>query len=173
MQLIILSPPEDVHQESQVVSRILQQTPATLHLRKPGRGKSHLAAYLRDIPAALHGRIMVHGHPDLLDRFALGGIHFTERQRRDGLRAIRQIRRERPSIRISSAFHRIADIPPVQGPFDYVFLSPVFDSISKPGYRAAFDGTYTLVREDFGMTTDLGPKAQSFEVELHLEGVRQ
>lgn len=41
------------------------------------------------------------------------------------------------------------------------------------GYRAGFDATYTLVREDFGMTTDLGPKAQSFEVELYIEGVRQ
>ena len=139
MRLIIISPPEDYPQEPRVVDRILRQSPATLHLRKPGREKNGLAAYLQEIPAGLHGRIMVHGHPDLLDRFALKGIHFTQRQRTREPQAIRRLRQERPTIRISSAFHRIADVPAAAGPFDYVLLSPVFDSISKPGYRAAFD----------------------------------
>ena len=40
-------------------------------------------------------------------------------------------------------------------------------------YRVGFEGRYTLVREDFGMTTDLGPKARSLELELYIEGIRQ
>ena len=40
-------------------------------------------------------------------------------------------------------------------------------------YRAGFEGKYTLVREDFGMTTDLGPKARSLDLELYVEGIRQ
>ncbi len=41
------------------------------------------------------------------------------------------------------------------------------------GYRAGFSGRYTLVREDFGMAKDLGPKARSVELELFIEGIRQ
>ncbi len=41
------------------------------------------------------------------------------------------------------------------------------------GYRAGFEGTYTRVRKEFGMTRDLGPKALSLELELYIEGIRQ
>jgi thiamine-phosphate pyrophosphorylase len=82
---------------------------------------------------------MVHDHDGLLDRFDIGGIHFTERRRLSDRGAIRRLRQQWPGCRISSAFHRIADIPASDGRLDYLFLSPIFDSISKPGYRAAFD----------------------------------
>ena len=82
---------------------------------------------------------MVHGHPRLLDRFDLMGIHFTEKERTHNLQRLRQLRLAQPGCRLSSAFHRIMDIPEHDGLFDYILLSPIFDSISKPGYRAAFD----------------------------------
>ena len=82
---------------------------------------------------------MVHGYPDLLGRFALKGAHFTEGQRLKDPQTVRQVRQEKPQVRISSSFHRLADIPAAGGLFDYVFLSPVYDSISKAGYRATFD----------------------------------
>ena len=40
-------------------------------------------------------------------------------------------------------------------------------------YRAGFEGSYTLVRMDYGMAKDLGPKAQSLDLELYIEGIRQ
>ena len=39
---------------------------------------------------------------------------------------------------MSSAVHRLEALPAIGDGFDYLLLSPVFDSISKPGYRAAF-----------------------------------
>ena len=41
------------------------------------------------------------------------------------------------------------------------------------GYRAGFEGMFTLVRGDFGMTYDLGPAAETTEVHLIIEGIRQ
>lgn len=41
------------------------------------------------------------------------------------------------------------------------------------GYRAGFDATTTLRRSDFGMEYDLGPKAETMEFKLHVEGIRQ
>lgn len=139
MRLVIITPPDDVAHEPRVVSQILQESSATLHLRKPGRGPEELAGYLRHIPSGLHHRIMVHDHPHLMETYHLKGIHFTERQRLKRLHAIRQPRQAWPGCTISSAFHRIPDIPEPDGLLDYIFLSPIFDSISKQGYTAAFD----------------------------------
>lgn len=139
MRLVIITPPDDVAYEPRAVSHILQQSSATLHLRKPGRGPEELAGYLRHIPACLHHRIMVHDHPHLMDAYHLKGIHFTERQRLERPHAIRQLRQARPGCTISSAFHRIPDILEPAGLLDYIFLSPIFDSISKQGYTARFD----------------------------------
>lgn len=41
------------------------------------------------------------------------------------------------------------------------------------GYRAGFEGEYTLMRNDFGLTTNLGPKSWAVELEFFVEGVRQ
>ena len=41
------------------------------------------------------------------------------------------------------------------------------------GYRAGFEGTVSLTRKDFGMGYDLGPAAESMDLFLFIEGVRQ
>jgi len=139
MRLIIISPPENYPREPRVVERILQQSRVVFHLRKPGCSPRKLSAYLSRIPEGLHDRIVVHGHPDMIDRFALRGVHFTENQRRRDWKAIESLRRQRPDCSISSSFHRMDDILQASLSFDYIFLSPIFDSISKQGYTAAFD----------------------------------
>ena len=40
------------------------------------------------------------------------------------------------------------------------------------GYRAGFEGTVTLTRKDFGMGYNLGPAAESMELFLFIEGIR-
>jgi thiamine-phosphate pyrophosphorylase len=139
MRLIVISPPDVLPREPQLVARILEQLPVTLHLRKPGLAENQIAELLQHIPEALHPRIMVHDHAHLLSRFGLQGIHFTEKARLERLPEILRLHQRQPEICISSAFHRMADIPEHGGLYDYLFLSPVFDSISKAGYRAAFD----------------------------------
>lgn len=139
MYLIIISPPDDIPGEPEVVCRILQQSSATVHLRKPGQSDRQIADYLEQVPAAFHRRIMVHDHLDLLFQFDLKGIHFSEKERKRNLPGLPHLRLAQPGCRLSSAFHRIADIPEPDGLFDYILLSPVFDSISKQRYRAAFE----------------------------------
>lgn len=41
------------------------------------------------------------------------------------------------------------------------------------GYRAGFIGTTTLNRNDFGISYDLGPAAETVDMTLMIEGVRQ
>ncbi len=41
------------------------------------------------------------------------------------------------------------------------------------GYRAGFEGTYTLARKDFGMDYSLGPAAENIDLELLIEGIKK
>jgi polyisoprenoid-binding protein YceI len=41
------------------------------------------------------------------------------------------------------------------------------------GYRAGFEGTYSLIRNDFGMGYNLGPTSEQIELELMIEAIRQ
>jgi len=41
------------------------------------------------------------------------------------------------------------------------------------GYRAGFEGHIKLRRSDFGMTYNLGPKSETMDLDLYIEGVRK
>ncbi|WP_085904386.1 YceI family protein [Kiloniella majae] len=41
------------------------------------------------------------------------------------------------------------------------------------GYRAGFEGSYTLKRSDFGMDFNLGPAAEEVEVDLFIEAIKK
>ena len=41
------------------------------------------------------------------------------------------------------------------------------------GYRAGFEGHVTIRRSDFGMTYNLGPKSETMDLDLYIEGVRK
>ncbi|WP_120496293.1 YceI family protein [Kiloniella sp. EL199] len=41
------------------------------------------------------------------------------------------------------------------------------------GYRAGFEGSYTLKRSDFGMDFNLGPAAEDVQVDLFIEAIKK
>jgi len=43
-----------------------------------------------------------------------------------------------PKLRLSSSFHTLSDLENAPKIYDYTFISPVFDSISRPHYKAGF-----------------------------------
>ena len=103
MRLIVISLPDDLPDEPDMVRRVLERSSATFHLRKPGQADGQLAGYLKQIPARRHPRIMVHDHADLLSRFNLKGIHLPERGREGCPEVLRRIGRTRPGCCLSAA----------------------------------------------------------------------
>lgn len=41
------------------------------------------------------------------------------------------------------------------------------------GYRAGFEGRFSIMRSDFGVSRNLGPKSEQVDLEIYLEGVRR
>ncbi len=108
-----------------------------LHVRKPGWPRAEMAAYVQAIAPQYRRQLVLHSHYDLASEYGLGGIHLTEAARRDpglarGLRGL-------GGRSVSASLHTLADLQQHRRRYDYVFLSPIFNSISKPGYPSGFD----------------------------------
>jgi thiamine-phosphate pyrophosphorylase len=108
------------------------------HLRKPEWDAAHCAELIAAIPCELHRRISIHQHHELAQTFKVG-IHFKEEvavrasachdQTSNGAQGY-------TPLPYSRSIHQLDDLDMHLEGYDYAFLSPVFPSISKPGYQA-------------------------------------
>ena len=134
MKLFLISPPAAVADETELVGAMLAAGLARFHLRKPAWEPAALAAYLARLPARHLARVVVHGQPALVREFGLGGLHLTATARA----ACRRRPLLLPGQTLSTSFHHLAELREHRRRYDYVFLSPIFDSLSKLNYPAAF-----------------------------------
>lgn len=107
-----------------------------VHLRHPGITSREMSEIIGRIDPRLHAGLALHGHFDLTADFNVGGVHLNSRCP------------EAPhhfTGRISRSCHSLEEAMNADAALTYVTLSPVFDSISKAGYRSAF--TDALLRE--------------------------
>lgn len=110
---------------------------SSLHIRKPNSTKEELRDYLLKIPKAFYKNIVVHSHYELIKEFKLQGAHLTAKSRASA-KTINFLKRNKIKI-VSTSFHSISEINQSRRKYEYVFLSPVFDSISKKNYKSNFD----------------------------------
>lgn len=139
LKIVLISPPEIHYDEIETLSELFINGLEVFHLRKPHFSLKQTEAFIEKIPDRFHEHIILHYHHSLLEKYGLKGIHFTESGRKSGYEQIIQTRKDNPRVHISSSFHNIDDIEKEGNVFDYLFLSPVFDSISKKNYKAGFD----------------------------------
>ena len=85
-----------------------------------------MQGFLGEIDTRYHNRIVLHDHYELIHEFNLKGLHFNRRN-------------ESGTYEFHSAsMHSFEEIENTGKDYEYVFLSPIFDSISKEGYKAKF-----------------------------------
>jgi len=135
MQLLLLTPENDHPDEIKLVEHFLEQGLQRLHLRKPAYTRTDYSDYLSGIDAGYHKRIVLHGHFELMEKFDIGGIHLNTAMRND----VMLMRQWSCYDKRSASFHSWNEIEVNTIPYQYVFISPVFDSISKKGYEACID----------------------------------
>jgi len=123
--------------EGREIVRLLDAGYDRVHIRKPGCGVADVAALIETIPGAYLGRISLHDHFALAEAYGLGGVHLNSRnpQAPAGWRGL-----------VSRSLHSLDEIG--SSVYDYAFLSPIFPSISKPGYSAAWNEASLRERVD-------------------------
>ena len=131
MKWITITSPEFLSGEDTFIGKLFLQGLDLLHLRKP---EASLEAYkqLLQIPEQWHSRIVLHEHFKLAEEYKLHGIH---------LNRLCSVAPNAFHGSISCSCHTTEEVITQKESKDYVFLSPIFDSISKVGYHAAFSPT--------------------------------
>lgn len=138
--LIIITLPSFIDQEAEkIVAQFEQRHVDMLHLRKPQASEEEVDRLIRAIPKEYYPRITLHDFHPLAFKYQLGGIHLTgrhpdvpegwERRVSTSCHSIEELARRKQEGYILNGERR---------PFAYLSLSPIFDSISKQNYCAAF-----------------------------------
>ncbi|MFN2355112.1 MAG: thiamine phosphate synthase [Desulfopila sp.] len=132
MKILVITASEDVSDEVATIEALFAAGLEILHLRKPGFAGDAMEKFIGSIAVRYHQRIMLHSHHELVERYGLRGIHFPARKR-SGASPLAS------NVHISTSCHSLAEVEQDAAAYEYVMVSPVFDSISKPGYRAAIN----------------------------------
>ncbi len=134
MKLIVITPSSLYENETAVITRMFECGLHTLHIRKPKMSTREMTTYLEKIPAHFHNRIVLHSHHRLALSFNVKGIHLTRAhlQRSFTYRLLlKWVRMKRPQLTVSTSYHKLASIYEEERIYDYVFLSPIFDTLTQ------------------------------------------
>lgn len=148
--IVIITAPNDVPEEGEIVNRLFENGLHTLHLRKPGATRERYERHIRGIAPRYRERVVVHDYPELAEAYGLRGVHLKYA---DIAKA-----KAWKGMQISVSCHSPEEVRRLPFQPAYVFLSPVFDSISKQGYKAAFrqDELKRFLREEKTPVVALG-----------------
>ena len=129
MKLIAVTTPYFFIEEDKIITALFEEGLDILHLRKPETCAMYSERLLTLIPQQYHRRIVTHEHFYMKEEFGLMGIHLNARNTKephdyDG--------------HISCSCHSVEEVKQKKNFYDYVFMSPVFDSISKEGYLSQY-----------------------------------
>lgn len=130
MKIIAITTPKIISDDDYIIRGLLDNGVDIVHLRKPESTIDECRELLSNLGEEYRARIVVHDYPELYYEFSLRGVHINKNigtlpDGYDGLR--------------TRSCHSFEEVVRYKDECDYLFLSPIFDSISKAGYHSAFD----------------------------------
>ncbi len=129
--ITVITKPDFFDSEASRIVELLSRGDVDLvHIRKPGSQEAEVERLLQQLPPALSGRLVLHDHFGLAVRYGLCGVHLNSRNPEPPAGWQGSVSRSCHSIEELAAYR--------ESRLSYMCLSPVFDSISKQGYRSAF-----------------------------------
>lgn len=129
MKLIVVTAPTFFVEEDQIITALFEEGLDILHLRKPETPAMYSERLLTLIPSIYHKRIVTHEHFYLQEEFKLMGIHLNARNPNEP---------HDYSGNVSCTCHSLNELQSKKHFYDYVFLSPVYNCITKQGISAGF-----------------------------------
>lgn len=147
-QYIVVTLPDFFEGEAERITGMFQAGLERLHLRKPACDIGQMRRLLQLIPACYHERIVLHEHFSLAQEFCIGGVHLNRRHPEPPLSALNA------QLTVSRSCHSLQELEQYKGQYAYLSLSPIFNSISKEGYKAAFSREELLQAKAQGLINE-------------------
>lgn len=142
MEWIVITSPGFLQGEADFIDRLFGHGLDRLHLRKPGADIGECRRLLDGISREWLPRIVVHDNFGLCREYGLGGVHLNGRN---------PMAPPNHKGSVSRSCHSLEEISRYKGECDYLTLSPIFNSISKQGYMAAFGPGQLAAARDSGL----------------------
>ena len=142
MEWIVITSPGFLQGEADFIDRLFGHGLDRLHLRKPGAEIGECRRLLDGISREWLPRIVVHDNFGLCREYGLGGVHLNGRN---------PMAPPNHEGSVSRSCHSLEEISRYKGECDYLTLSPIFNSISKQGYMAAFGPGQLAAARDSGL----------------------
>lgn len=143
--LVVITTPVFFPGEAECLEGLLAAGLEKLHLRKPGAGEEEMEGLLKQLSPRWHRRLVLHGSRGLsrlAARYGIPQIHCPVKELGTGLvgtpvgEKLRAPEENRQPI-YSASLHSWEEMKEIEeAGLAYVLMSPLFDSISKPGYAA-------------------------------------
>lgn len=127
-KLIAITPETTIENEIESIIYIIDSGFDYVHIRKPHYNRDEMTSYLREIPQKYYPRIKINDHFELAQEFNIAGLHIN---RRNGYIP------EGFNGKISKSCHSVDELSNIDM-YEYIFLSPIYDSICKQGYTSRF-----------------------------------
>ena len=128
MRIIVITSPEIIPGEVSLINTLMEGGVWRLHIRKPQASLEEVRQLIEGIDRRWYPQLSLHDHHALAMEYGCG-IHLNARH---------PLAPECWQATVSASCHSIEEVEERKKTCDYVFLSPIFNSISKQGYAAAF-----------------------------------
>ncbi len=132
MKLILVSPSSLLEGELDLLNELFREGLTCFHLRKYEFTETEVIEYLKKLPGEARSKVMLHHHHYLMKTFPIKGLHFN-RFHKD----IQNIPKD--GLCFSRSAHSLEALDTIEPVIDHVLLSPLFDSLSKPGHSGSLD----------------------------------
>lgn len=129
MKLMVVTMPTFFVEEDKILTALFEEGLDVLHLRKPQTPAMFAERLLTLIPKKFHSRIVIHEHFYLKEEFGLKGVH---------LNAHNPSEPHDHYGHVSCTCRSLEEVKKQKPLHDYVFLHPVYDSISQAGGISPF-----------------------------------
>lgn len=142
-KIALITLPEFVDGEADVINELMEDGLQLLHVRKPlpqftgeilsERHRERVRGLIEGVDKRYRKRMTMHYDVDMAKEMGLGGVHVRLGVKDEGLEF-------KDGLRLSCSCHSIEEAKEAEKRgMEYFFLSPIFDSVSKVGYKSAFD----------------------------------
>jgi thiamine-phosphate pyrophosphorylase len=125
--MIVITNPTVVTDEINTIHSLFENGLNLLHIRKPDYSETEMVSFLTAIGSDFRNQLVLHNHHHLADSFGINRLHNPKTGNK------------KTNCIFSAATHSIMEFNALENSYAYAFLSPVYPSISKPGYHSGTD----------------------------------
>jgi thiamine-phosphate pyrophosphorylase len=135
MKIIAITSPKVTDADEYIIKGLVKRGIDIVHFRKPDSGIEECRSLLLKLTSGERSKIVVHDYPELYEEFSLLGIHVNKN--------VTSLPEGYSGLKTRSC-HSFEEVEMYKDDYDYLFLSPIFNSISKQGYMSSFSDAELL-----------------------------